>query len=145
MKHYVLTHFHSDHTVGLTRAFNGGTIYCTAFRLQHLQEQNLYCAGVRANFKLQVPIFFRFLCSKTCYSGCDCRPDHQHDWRGSFPCYCKTFGRNNRSNLPQILVSRFVHCCVLSSLLSRFVAAMLCILFLKRDGTLVMIFWRPKP
>lgn len=29
VKHYVLTHFHSDHTVGLTRAFNGGTIYCT--------------------------------------------------------------------------------------------------------------------
>ncbi|CAK0794688.1 unnamed protein product, partial [Prorocentrum cordatum] len=25
----VLTHFHSDHTVGLTRGFDAGTIYCT--------------------------------------------------------------------------------------------------------------------
>ncbi|CAJ1459093.1 unnamed protein product [Effrenium voratum] len=29
VKHYVLTHFHSDHTVGLTRKFDAGTIYCT--------------------------------------------------------------------------------------------------------------------
>ena len=29
MQHYVLTHFHSDHTVGLTRKFDSGTIYCT--------------------------------------------------------------------------------------------------------------------
>ncbi|CAK9048803.1 unnamed protein product [Durusdinium trenchii] len=29
VKHYVLTHFHSDHTVGLTRGFDSGTIYCT--------------------------------------------------------------------------------------------------------------------
>ena len=29
VSHYVLTHFHSDHTVGLTRNFDCGTIYCT--------------------------------------------------------------------------------------------------------------------
>ena len=29
VRHYVLTHFHSDHTVGLTRHFDSGTIYCT--------------------------------------------------------------------------------------------------------------------
>ncbi|CAE7765455.1 dclre1 [Symbiodinium pilosum] len=29
VRHYVLTHFHSDHTVGLTRNFECGTIYCT--------------------------------------------------------------------------------------------------------------------
>ncbi|GFR43607.1 hypothetical protein Agub_g4704, partial [Astrephomene gubernaculifera] len=27
--HYFLTHFHSDHTVGLNRGFKGGVIYCS--------------------------------------------------------------------------------------------------------------------
>ena len=128
MKHYVLTHFHSDHTVGLTRAFNGGTIYCTAFRLQHLGVQNLYCADALESFRTPVwfPFFPNFVCLKTCSSGCDSCPDHQHDWRGSFPCYCKAFGGENRSNLPQILVLKFVHCWVLSSSLSKFVVAISC-------------------
>lgn len=29
VQHYVLTHFHSDHTIGLTRNFSAGTIYCS--------------------------------------------------------------------------------------------------------------------
>lgn len=29
VQHYVLTHFHSDHTVGLSKGFDKGTIYCT--------------------------------------------------------------------------------------------------------------------
>eukprot|EP00930_Biecheleria_cincta_P083673 TRINITY_DN73202_c0_g1_i1.p1 TRINITY_DN73202_c0_g1~~TRINITY_DN73202_c0_g1_i1.p1 ORF type:complete len:503 (+),score=52.86 TRINITY_DN73202_c0_g1_i1:161-1669(+) len=29
LQHYVLTHFHSDHTVGLNQKFSSGTIYCT--------------------------------------------------------------------------------------------------------------------
>lgn len=28
-KSYLLTHFHSDHTTGLTRGFTAGLIYCT--------------------------------------------------------------------------------------------------------------------
>ena len=50
------------------------------------------------------PFFPNFVLLKTCSSGCDSCPDHQHDWRGSFPCYCKAFGGDNRGNLPQILV-----------------------------------------
>jgi len=29
VQHYVLTHFHADHTIGLSRHFSFGTIYCT--------------------------------------------------------------------------------------------------------------------
>ena len=88
--------------------------------------------------------FPNFVCLKTCSSGCDSCPDHQHDWRGSFPCYCKAFGGDNRSSLPQILVLKFVHCWVLSSSLSKFVVAISCH-FLFWIDTLVMILWRPEP
>jgi hypothetical protein len=90
------------------------------------------------------PFFPNFVFLKTCSSGCDSCPDHQHDWRGSFPCYCKAFGGDNRGNLPQILVLKFVHCWVLSSSLSKFVVAISCHFPFWID-TLVMILWRPEP
>lgn len=127
VKHYVLTHFHGDHTVGLTRAFNGGTIYCTAFRLQEFGVQNLYCADAPASFRVPASfLFLVFVFPKACSSGCDSCLDHQHDGRGSFPCYCEAFGGDNRSNLPQIFVLQIVHRWVLNTLLSKFVVAISC-------------------
>jgi DNA cross-link repair 1A protein len=36
-RHYFLTHCHSDHTIGLRRSFNLGTIYCTPVSARVLQ------------------------------------------------------------------------------------------------------------
>jgi len=35
---YLLTHFHSDHTTGLTRGFNAGLIYCTRVTARSAQR-----------------------------------------------------------------------------------------------------------
>eukprot|EP00928_Gymnodinium_smaydae_P031496 TRINITY_DN23095_c0_g4_i1.p1 TRINITY_DN23095_c0_g4~~TRINITY_DN23095_c0_g4_i1.p1 ORF type:complete len:884 (+),score=126.18 TRINITY_DN23095_c0_g4_i1:114-2765(+) len=63
--HYVLTHFHADHTIGLTRRFDAGVIYCTeataalitellgvdASRVRGLRlEEPLEVAGARLTF-----------------------------------------------------------------------------------------------
>lgn len=37
-KHYFLTHFHSDHTIGLGRRFTAGTLYCSPITARLLQQ-----------------------------------------------------------------------------------------------------------
>lgn len=38
--HYFLTHSHGDHTTGLNKSFNAGTIYCTPITAKLLVEES---------------------------------------------------------------------------------------------------------
>ena len=51
-KHYFLTHAHSDHTTGLFKGWNKGTIYCTPVTARLIIQE----AGIPASVVRRIPV-----------------------------------------------------------------------------------------
>lgn len=55
-RHNFLTHYHSDHTVGLNRAFDGGLVYCSRVTRNLLVEDMGLAPALVRVLEMEVPV-----------------------------------------------------------------------------------------
>eukprot|EP01023_Acetabularia_acetabulum_P027393 TRINITY_DN2594_c0_g1_i12.p1 TRINITY_DN2594_c0_g1~~TRINITY_DN2594_c0_g1_i12.p1 ORF type:complete len:497 (-),score=25.10 TRINITY_DN2594_c0_g1_i12:333-1667(-) len=74
-KHYFLTHYHSDHTIGITKSFKAGTIYCSEVTAQLLIHDKglspLYIKTIPLNTRVSIEgVGVTFMDANHCPGAC---------------------------------------------------------------------------
>lgn len=74
-RHYFLTHAHADHTIGLKKSWNAGTIYCTPVTAKLIIEEQSIPKGIVSVIPLNEPFWLEgvritALCANHCPGAC---------------------------------------------------------------------------